>query len=505
MATTSGAQPRNLDYYLQRMSGYSKNTIKIQPQTKYAYNAGDTIIFRLPTNSIIDLHTLQLKMAGFIQNVGTNVCTCGFPRFTQSMFRRIDVTMGGMQTGLGSLHDYGFLYNLLGQHKIPQHRFGKDLQVTDQGGEVQYPTAVPPQGQRADSGHYYQVPVAATAGQNPTPFKPLTVSSWLGVFGGQFMRFLDTNILPDIEIRMMLAPDTVLPQFPIDSAHYTLQNLSLSMESISFGDGSYRAIVDQRMASGDPLLVPFFNWSGFEGTAADSSLNQQFTIGTESLNAIMGTIRPGNYDGAGIPTLGGGSGRYYVPQSGANPAANFAANVGTSIAMPNPLFGYVGDFEAAYNWYHTALSWERAVVDGYGIGGRFGTTYQFNIDSKLYPQFQADVQDCWQMLRNTFDANALSLTFGGSVASIDQFSQASFVHAVGLDHHSDDQGKDHLISGLNTTGSLIPITWTVNTSSDGTWLGNLKTMCGGTFRPTVFANMTSTLMIYQGRTITVVN
>lgn len=501
MATTSGAQPRNLDYYLQRMSGYSKNTIKIQPQTKFAYNAGDTVIFRLPTNSIIDLHSLQLKLTGLLTNTTANEASMGWPRFTQSLFRRVDVTMGGMQTGLGSLHDYGFLYNLLGQHKIPAARYAHDLAATDMAEETSIALANPPAGQRSDAGQYFEIAGGATS-----LYKPLTVSSWLGVFGGQFMRFLDTNILPDIEIRLMLAPDTICPCFPIDSAHYTIQNLSLSMESISFGDGSYRAIVDQRMASGDPLLVPFFNWSGFEGTAADSSLNQQFTIGTESLNAIMGTIRPGNYDGLGIPTLGGQTGRYYVPQAGATPSANSNANTGTSIAMSNvTTTGYIGSYSAAYNWYHTALSWERAIVDGYAQSGRFGTTYQFNIDSKLYPQFQADVQDCWQMLKNTFDANALSLTYGSSIASIDQFSQAGFVHAIGLDHHSDDQGKDHLISGLNTTGSLIPITWTVNTSSDGTWLGLLKTMCGGTFRPTVFANMTSTLMIYQGRTITVVN
>lgn len=126
------------------------------------------------------------------------------------------------------------------------------------------------------------------------------------------------------------------------------------------------------------------------------------------------------------------------------------------------------------------------------------------IDSKLYPQYQADVVDCYHLLKNTFDANALSLTYGSSVSSIDQFSQAAFLFGVGLDHHADDAGKDHLISGLNTTGSLIPITLNVQMNG-GNWWTALQTMCGGTFRPTVFANMTSTLMIYPGRNITVVN
>lgn len=239
------------------------------------------------------------------------------------------------------------------------------------------------------------------------------------------------------------------------------------------------------------------NWAGFEGHAGQAQINQQFTIGSESVNALIGTIRPGNYDSQVLPAggIGGPAGNFYVPQMGDNPAAG---------NPPNHADVIVTATKQAYSWYHAAMSFERPLGDGYGLTARFGSNYQFNIDSKLYPQFLADPLDAWSMMKNLFDANALSLTYGGSVATLDQFLRANFMFCVGLDHHSDDAGKDHLISGLNTTGSLIPITFNVNGGSD-TWTGNLLTSCGGGFRPTVFANMTSTLMIYQGRTITVVN
>lgn len=121
------------------------------------------------------------------------------------------------------------------------------------------------------------------------------------------------------------------------------------------------------------------------------------------------------------------------------------------------------------------------------------------------PQFLADAHDAWHLLKNMYDANALSLTYGSTVSSFDQFTQAAWAFCVGLDHHADDAGKDHLISGLNTTGSLIPITHTGMMSSTAGWANNVLTECGGSIRPTVFANLTSTLMIYQGRTISVVN
>jgi hypothetical protein len=478
------------------MSGYSKNTIKIQPQSKSTYDAGDTITFRLPTNSIIDLHTLTLKLSAQLQNIGpagSGDVTTSLPRYTQSYFRRIDWTMGGMQAGLGSLHDYGFLYSLLANHKIPAFRAQGDLNVTDAAGTVQFePPPVNAVGVKSSYNSFLVSPGAAS------PWKPQSVTSWLGLPAGNFMRFLDTNILPDIEIRMLLAPNSVIPASTAARIKYQLKNLSFSVESISFGDGSYRAIVDSRMAEGTPLLVPFFNWAGFEGTSDMSNINQQFTIGTESLNALMTAIRPGNYDSQSLPTLGGGTslgGSYYRPQVGADPAASGGNNTLTSIALPD---------KSAISWYHTSMSGEK--VDSFSADGTWNANYQYNIDSKLYPQFMADAHDAWHLLRNMFDANALSLTYGSTVQTLEQFLTAYFMFCVGLDHHSDDAGKDHLISGLNTTGSLIPITFTANLAqSQDPWFPRLKTMCGGTFRPTVFANMTSTLMIYQGRTITVVN
>lgn len=254
MTTASGAQPRNLDYYLQRMSGYSKNTIKIQPQSKATYQAGDTIVFRLPTNSIIDLHTLQMRLAASLQSAvaaGTSTI-CALPRYSQSFFRRVDWTMGGMQTGMGSLHDYGYLYQLLAQHKVPISRSEQDLKATDLAGPIQYEAQAIGSGARSAATSFFNLDGGAK-----TAWKPLTVSSWLGLPAGNFMRFLDTNILPDIELRILLAPNAVIPQARNGAISYELTGLSLTCESISFGDGSYRAIVDSRMATGDPLLVPF--------------------------------------------------------------------------------------------------------------------------------------------------------------------------------------------------------------------------------------------------------
>lgn len=167
-----GARPTNVEYYLRRMVGYSKNTIRILPQSKPTYAPGDTVIFRLPTNSILDLHTLNMKFSCQLVNNGGTAGQVSLPRFTQSFIRRLDVTMGGMQTGLGSLHDYGSAYHLLACNKVPVTRSEVDLRVTDHAGYLT-PGSDPT--------------IQTLASTRNSDWIPLTVSSWMGLLGGSFM------------------------------------------------------------------------------------------------------------------------------------------------------------------------------------------------------------------------------------------------------------------------------------------------------------------------------
>lgn len=108
--------------------------------------------------------------------------------------------------------------------------------------------------------------------------------------------------MPDIEIRIMLAPSTIIPAQDALAIKYLLKGLSLSIESLSFGDGMYRAMVDERLGKDVPLVIPFYNYGGFETSTSNKSFNQQFTMGSESVNAIIGTIRPSNYDSTSFST-----------------------------------------------------------------------------------------------------------------------------------------------------------------------------------------------------------
>ena len=50
--------PRNLSAFLNRLSGYNKNNVKMNVLGSATARPGDTIQVDLPTNSIVDLNSL---------------------------------------------------------------------------------------------------------------------------------------------------------------------------------------------------------------------------------------------------------------------------------------------------------------------------------------------------------------------------------------------------------------------------------------------------------------
>lgn len=96
-----------------------------------------TIIVPLPTNAIIDMHTLVLSMdAGAYSNISTNPVNVAnqpiadFLHYVQSLFRRVDITAGGVQAS-----DYGAAWSLLALNTLGQDKHNK-LAKYELGGEL---------------------------------------------------------------------------------------------------------------------------------------------------------------------------------------------------------------------------------------------------------------------------------------------------------------------------------------------------------------------------------
>jgi hypothetical protein len=658
------AAPRNIEYYISRIAGYSKNTIKLQPVSQKApFYAGDVTIFRLPTNAIIDLHTLSLSFdlgiattwgtnanpAGSATSLGLNPTffqgPCRAPRYAEALLRRVDVTAGGVQVGLGSLTDYGSAFSFLAMNTIPKQKHF-EMNALELGGGDKYVsntydnnvmynlfpqnsisenTFVPTQGGNYTTAAYqpYSAPegsgdanvlLSTFSPQFPsvtakpadttttTYFQRVNATMWLGILGGQYMRFLDTNLLPDIEIRITWARNNVLLQTPGSaSAAMNIYGPNMTMETIGFADNTYESMVEARLSTNDPIVVPFINWASYETTATcqnaappainkldgsatggpltpaagaptivacdminytapsgGTTVQQQFTIATQSLNALYGTLRAGDYDNisgvtaplityfAAEPTnslyTSNGTGAYLLTSitgtsAGSYPSGQYqynGTNVDPGLVPAKRLFnqmytsyyyrfcgfdsiqpqtggGLVGD-----PFDHMILDPSDVQYDGppTNQSNTIGAArYQFTVDSKVYPQFQADVSECYTLTRNSFDGSGGNRDFVSLFGSLKTWYGNAFSLGVSFEHNSEDAMRDRLVSGLNTNGSNIPITFTANGVSlppilineVGATVANSPGWATNTVRPIVFCNMTSTLLIYSGRIISVIN
>jgi hypothetical protein len=538
------AAPKNVEYYVSRINGYAKNTIRLLPVSDKSngFTPGDVVIFRLPTNAIIDLHTLDLSFDLYLQNTANAANSVILPRYTQSFVRRIDVTAGGVQVGLGSLNDYGGIWSLLAANSVSPDKTG-DLAVLESGGLVN-----PDNGNTAfpiGSGAAFPVGVNNTYWCPPAPTVTMAaandgvtggvaqirrvISGFLGVLSGSYMRFLDTNLLPDVEIRLTLASNSVIASTSNAlTTSFNWRQPRLHMETISFGDSTYEAMVEARLSTGEPIVVPFTNYASFETSTgsggASVSGQTQFTVATQSLNTVMGTARIGTYDSTALSqTLSSTPQTPYYQFNGCATTATKSLHCGSVINTPSnvPL-----DQTAPGRYQLTIDSkvYPQASIRLHGPAPlrskrtpnqksakrqrctppRHPTIYAVYTDfsnPRPNPQFLADVGDCYQLTKNAFDGAGNNKAFVGLFRDLYPWSRTAFMLAISLDHNSEDALKDRLVSGLNTNGSNIPITWQM-TNVAGKAADGVTDVA---IRPTVFVEMTSTLMLYPGRVISVIN
>eukprot|EP01050_Picozoa_sp_SAG11_P026731 SAG11_NODE_6511_length_1298_cov_413.920767_2_plen_156_part_00 len=102
--------PRNLSNFLNRLSGYNKNNVKLNVLGSGTANHGDIIQVELPTNSIVDLSSLawSFNFATAAQGAGRNIV---IPTNIEGIIHRLAVEVNG-QT-LVNMSNYNTLFHAL--------------------------------------------------------------------------------------------------------------------------------------------------------------------------------------------------------------------------------------------------------------------------------------------------------------------------------------------------------------------------------------------------------
>ena len=104
--------PRNLSNFLNRMSGYNKNSVKMNVLGSTSANQGDVVQVDLPTNSIVDLSSLAWSYdCAYSATDLADGKLAGCPINAESIIDRLAIEVNGQAQGLVDVAHVGFAAN----------------------------------------------------------------------------------------------------------------------------------------------------------------------------------------------------------------------------------------------------------------------------------------------------------------------------------------------------------------------------------------------------------
>lgn len=379
--------PPSLLNVVNRLEGFSTNIFRLEANSRSSgLKAQDIIQFELPANSIINLRSFKIFFEAALTGPPDTATFDGtadssekykprLPANVNCLMERIEVTAGGVQLSQGN----NFVNVLIAARdavmgmRADATTGHPEIELAEQYGFA-LPTAV------ADS-----TTMTYPAGQY---FAFDTFPGFLE--SAPFL--LDTSLLPDITVRITLAPNAVCgvlpwktapstgdaaagtsnevtnaatfvtacslsyPVYDASALTYTLNNVHAMIESVSFANSLYTQMLASQMAAEGFLELPF---TSYQQTTSVHTGATRFTVAAQSLDRIWMAWRVASH--ANAPRI------HIVPGRDAQ----------LDLAQTKACV------KAVTNYFNFS-----APCDSYADVGKIQTQLQLN--GTLYPQFYAN-------------------------------------------------------------------------------------------------------------------
>eukprot|EP01049_Picozoa_sp_SAG25_P012661 SAG25_NODE_1762_length_2378_cov_25.470731_5_plen_454_part_00 len=448
--------PRNLSAFLNRLTGYNKNNIKMNVLGSTTAKIGDTIQVDLPTNSIVDLSSLAWAFTVTYADPTTAEQAAVLPINCEALISRLAVEVNG-QT-LVNIQNYNALF-----HALLYMTATEDYQL--QRRVAQSNGAYTKEGREFDG-------QAERLHAGGTITKDHVIDSWVGFLGSAKPNFIDTSLLGNVRITITLAgPEIINGTDNSIKRSYEISDQHFSMDVVSISDGIYDSMIDAMLASGQPIEVPFKNYFSFTAeNAANMSNRLNFHVASQSIDRLWATARPSTYKDADNADEITGEYRPTYDADGAVTGQEPIPNSGHSIVQKDaPSFRFAS------------------------CGGK---NFQFQVNNTLYPNWTSDkLVDYWQHTKLAVGDQGNMLS-GSFPQTIGHYMEHFFVYACQLEHRTD--GDERFVSGIDTRGAAASCFFMSDPGGTGYEPGDVAN------QTLVFAECTSSLKIMANKVLEIV-
>lgn len=450
----------NLSYFLEKMSGFSTNYFRLEPQNATTASANQIVRFTLASNALLNLRSFAFHFTATTDSSSGGQAR--LPPDIASLVERVEVSAGGVQLSAGANY-----YNVLCAAKKA---------LTD---KMVDPVLGHPEMVRKKS--YVDGGAAITANETYTGSQShFCIKSWEGFLGSAEPKIMDTSLVPDLVVSIYLADNSVLANvagtdiagtsssgIDVDGSgtvSYSLSNIHATIECMGLADGTYDNMVSSMIATKGFIEIPFKQYYSFQDT---HSGQMRFSVATQSLDRIWAVHRNSNFNAnKGAVSIKG------YKQTGAFTAASSGATVDVDVGAPQYDIGGSLDYNK-----------EKLTTTAFDFPEPAGTNlYQFQLNGAYIPQFRATFEEMYQISCNSVNG------YTQNKVGLDTMKTNYSVQCIRLNLPESEFGR--LISGLNTRSVSLNGYYNISGLS-------------GTPTVNVFCETTATLMIGAGRQISV--
>ena len=183
--------PKNLSHYLNRLSGYNKNNVRLNVLGSTSANQGDIIQVDLPSNSICDLGSLawSFRVVYAAQTGDSTLCV---PEHCEALIDSIEIEVNGQS--LCRTTNYNTLFHALlymtatEDYQRQRLLYNSNRQDETANGKV--------------------TDIATGTSETQTH----VIDTWLGFLGSAKPNFIDTSLLGNVKINIQFNSGDIMCQ-----------------------------------------------------------------------------------------------------------------------------------------------------------------------------------------------------------------------------------------------------------------------------------------------------
>jgi hypothetical protein len=253
--------PENLQFFVKRIAGYSRQTYRLQSVNNDQAVAGGFVVIDLPNNALVDLSTFDLHFRATSTGTGGNT---RLPRHIETLIDSLHVEVNGQLVSSIPTN-----YNQV-MSMVLDSSCGVDTmrrrQILQNAAPLTAPGSVD----------------AATA---------YCIQNWLGFLGSAQPQCIDTGALGNVRIRIGLSTAAVVLLGAGASAPgFSLTDIFATIDCLSIDDGEFHQSYSNFLASGGILEIPYQDIYSFSAGNIQSSGTLRFSLSTQSLDMVMATF-----------------------------------------------------------------------------------------------------------------------------------------------------------------------------------------------------------------------